>query len=136
MEHLRIYVLSTPGAIGDAQEWFIERRAADGTALMFTRVLEAGGYGRDEEFRPDDEDFRVHPNQEACTRLFAYVERIEIPLVLQNWVLMDAGNLSLTVETLGNAVTIASLSALAYVDEPDPRMMQLLELTYAVIERE
>ncbi len=136
MEHLRLHVLSTPGAIGEAQEWFIERRAADGVALMFTRVLEDGGFGRDKEFLPDDEAFRVHPDQDSCLRLFDYIERIEIPLVLNNWVLMDAGNLSLTVETRGNAVSISWLSALAYVDDPDPRMMQLLELTYAVIERD
>ncbi len=134
MDYLRLHVVSTPGAIGEAQEWFVERRASDGVALMFTRRLDGDGFDQDEEFRPEAEEFRTHPDQDACARLFAYVERIEIPLVLNNWMLMDAGNLSLTVETQGNAVRIASLSALAYVDDPDPRMMQLLELTCAVIE--
>ncbi len=108
----------------------------DGVALMFTRVLGDGVGIGDEEIPPEDGDLLPHPDQGACRQLFKYVEALDIPLVINNDVLFDAGNLSLTVETRGNAVTISSLSAVVYMDSPDPRLVELVNLVSDVIRHE
>lgn len=133
MNSLRLHIVSTPGAWGHVQEWFIERRVSDGVALMFTRVLEDGVSAGDDEIFLEEGDLQPHPDQDACRQLFQYVENLEVPLVINSDLLLDAGNLSLAVETRANSVTISSLSAVLYMDDPDPRLVKLVQLINAAI---